>query len=120
VEAALGRTIPGIWIQPQGGNIGPTAGFSFSILPIGYMGRIGGARLVPVGGTIYADVQANINSNYIVPEYVYKTETHKVSLHYDGIRALTITGGAYYIYATLKTRAFGETTSRRESKVETK
>jgi hypothetical protein len=44
------------------------------------MGRIGGGRLVPVGGTIYTDVQANINTNYIVPEYVYKTETHKVSL----------------------------------------
>ena len=55
-------------------------GFSFSLLPIGYIGRIGGARLVPVGGTIYADVHANINTNYIVPEYVYKTETHKVSL----------------------------------------
>ena len=80
VEAALGRTLPGIWIQPQGGVVGPNAGFSFSLLPIGYMGRIGGGRLVPVGGTIYTDVQANINTNYIVPEYVYKTETHKVSL----------------------------------------
>ena len=44
------------------------------------MGTIGGARVVPIGGSIFANVDANINSNYLIPQYVYKTETHKVSL----------------------------------------
>jgi hypothetical protein len=33
-----------------------------------------------VGGTIFADVQADISSNYFVPQYVYKTETKKITL----------------------------------------
>ena len=49
-------------------------------MPIGYMGTIGGARVVPIGGSIFSNVEANINSNYLVPQYVYKTETNKVSL----------------------------------------
>src|SRR3954452_18723692 len=80
VEGALGRTLPGIWIQPQGAVVGPKPGFSFTTLPIGYMGRIGGARQVPIGGVIFANVQANVNSNYLVPQYVYKTEGTKISL----------------------------------------
>ena len=80
VEGALGRTLPGVWIQPQGGDVGPDSGFSFSTLPIGYMGTLGGARLVPIAGTILGNVQANISANYLVPTYVYKTETNKVSL----------------------------------------
>jgi hypothetical protein len=43
------------------------------------MGAIGGGRLVPIGGSIFANVDANVNGNYLVPEYVYKTETPKVS-----------------------------------------
>jgi hypothetical protein len=80
VEGALGRTLPGVWIQPQGAVVGPAPGFSFTAFPIGYMGTIGGARLVPIGGSIFSNVDANINSNYLVPQYVYKTETPKVSL----------------------------------------
>jgi hypothetical protein len=53
VEAAVGRTLPGIRIQPQGGVVGPNPGFGFSVLPIGYMSAIGGARLVPRGGTLF-------------------------------------------------------------------
>jgi hypothetical protein len=79
VEGALGRTLPGVWIQPQGAVIGPSPGFSFTTLPIGYMGAIGGAREVPIGGSIFANVDANVNSNYLVPQYVYKTETPKVT-----------------------------------------
>ena len=79
VEGALGRTLPGVWIQPQGAVIGPTSGFSFTMLPIGYMGSIGGGRLVPIGGALFADVQASVNLNYLVPQYVYKTETNKVN-----------------------------------------
>src|SRR5690349_11918768 len=80
VEGGLGRTLPGVWIQPQGGVVGPESGFNFSTMPIGYMGTIGGARLVPIGGSIFANVDANISSNYLIPQYVYKTETPKVSL----------------------------------------
>ena len=80
VEGGLGRTLPGVWIQPQAGVVGPSPGFSFTTMPIGYMGTIGGGRLVPIGGSIFANVDANINANYIIPEYVYKTETPKVSL----------------------------------------
>ena len=80
VEGALGRTIPGVWVQPQGAVVGPSAGFSFTTMPIGYMGTIGGARLVPIGGSLFTNVDANINSNFLMPQYVYKTETHKVSL----------------------------------------
>ena len=79
VEGALGRTIPGVWIQPQGGVIGPNPGFIFSTVPIGYMGTIGGGRLVPIGGTIFSNVDANISTNWLVPQYVYKTETPKVT-----------------------------------------
>jgi hypothetical protein len=79
VEGALGRTLPGVWIQPQGAVVGPTSGFSFTMLPIGYMGSIGGGRLVPIGGALFADVQASVNLNYLVPQYVYKTETNKVN-----------------------------------------
>ena len=79
VEAALGVTLPGVWIQPQAGVVGPAPGFSFTTMPVAYMGSIGGAREVPIGGTLFANVDANISSNYLVPEYVYKTETPKMS-----------------------------------------
>jgi len=35
--------------------------------------------LGPIGGSIFANVDANLSGNYLVPEYVYKTETPKVS-----------------------------------------
>jgi hypothetical protein len=80
VEQAIGRTLPGIWIMPQAGVVGPEAGFSFSTLPIGYMGAIGGAREVPIGGAIVANLNVNVSANYLVPQYVYKTDSTKVSL----------------------------------------
>jgi len=79
VEGALGRTLPGIWIQPQGGVVGPSAGFRFTTMPIGYMGTIGGSRRVPVAGSIVANVEANINANLLAAQFVYKTETPKLS-----------------------------------------
>jgi hypothetical protein len=79
VEGALGRTLPGIWVQPQGAVVGPEPGFSFTTMPIGYLGAIGGRHLVPIGGTIFANVDANISTNSLIPEYVYKTETPKVT-----------------------------------------
>jgi len=79
VEYAMGRTLPGVWIQPQAGVVGPEPAFSYTTMPLGYMGAIGGGRLVPIGGSIFANVNANVSGNYLVPEYVYKTETPKVS-----------------------------------------
>jgi hypothetical protein len=79
VEYAMGRTLPGVWIQPQAGVVGPEPAFSFTTMPLGYMGAIGGRRLVPIGGSIFANVDANVSGNYLVPGYVYKTETPKVS-----------------------------------------
>jgi hypothetical protein len=75
VEYAMGRTLPGVWIQPQVGVVGSEPGFSFTAMPLGYMGAIGGGRLVPIGGSIFANIDANVSGNYLVPEYVYKTET---------------------------------------------
>ncbi len=79
VEGALGRTLPGVWIQPQGAVVGPTSGFSFTLMPIGYMGSVGGGRLIPIGGALVGNIQADVNSNYLIPTYTYKTETNKVN-----------------------------------------
>jgi hypothetical protein len=76
----MGRTLPGLWIQPQGAVVGPESGFNFTTFPIGYMGAIGGGRLVPIGGSIFANVDASVSSNWLVPEYVYKVENPKISL----------------------------------------
>jgi hypothetical protein len=80
VEGAMGRTLPGVWIQPRGAVVGPEPGFNFTAMPIGYMGTIGGGRLVPIAGSIFANVDVNVNTNWLVPQYVYRTETPKVSL----------------------------------------
>lgn len=92
VEGALGRTLPGVWIQPQGAVVGPESGFSFTTFPIGYMGAIGGGRLVPTGGSIYSNVNANIQTNWLVPEYVYKAETPKVSFSSGFLGVVTWVG----------------------------
>jgi hypothetical protein len=39
-----------------------------------------GRRLVPIAGSIFSNVDASISTNYLVPQYVYKTDTRKVSL----------------------------------------
>ena len=79
VEGAVGRTLPGVWVMPQGAVVGPTPGFSFTVMPIGYMGSISGGRQVPIAGSLVANVSADLSSNYLIPQYVYKTETPKVS-----------------------------------------
>ena len=80
VEYGMGRTLPGVWIQPQVGVVGPESVFSFTAMPLGYMGAIGGGRLVPIGGSVFANVDANVSGNYLVPEYVYNTKTPKVGV----------------------------------------
>jgi hypothetical protein len=79
VEGAVGRTLPGIWVQPQAGVVGPTPGFSFTIMPIDYTGSISGGREVPIAGSLVANASADLNANFLIPQYVYKTETPKVS-----------------------------------------
>jgi hypothetical protein len=76
VEGAVGRTLPGLWIQPQAGVIGPEPGFSFTILPIG--GSISGSREVPIGGSFVANASADVTAN-LVPQYLYRTETNKIT-----------------------------------------
>jgi len=80
VEGAVGRTLPGVWVMPQGGVVPTTPGFSFSLMPIGYMGSISGGRQAPVGGELVANVSADLSENLLIPQYVYKTELTKVSL----------------------------------------
>ena len=80
VEGALGRTIPGTWVLPQGAVVGPEPGFGFTMLNIGYMGALGGARLDPVFGAIYENVQVNMSENMGILDYVFKTGSQKISL----------------------------------------
>ena len=63
VEGAVGRSLPGVWVMPQGGVVGPESGFSFNTVPIGYLGAIGGGRLVPQFGSLFSNVNANISTN---------------------------------------------------------
>jgi hypothetical protein len=74
VEYAMGRTLPGVWIQPQVGVVGPESAFSFTAMPLGYMGVIGGGRLVPIGGAIFANVDANVSGNYLVTFKTWATQ----------------------------------------------
>lgn len=80
VEGAVGRTLPGVWIMPQAGVVSPKPGFRFTLLPIGYMGSISKDHLVPIAGTLVANVSADVSANYVVPQYVYKTELPKISI----------------------------------------
>jgi hypothetical protein len=44
------------------------------------MGSISGSTEVPVAGSLFAHVSANLSENLLIPQYVYKTETTKVNL----------------------------------------
>jgi hypothetical protein len=79
VENAVGRSLPGAWVMPQGAVVPTEPGLTFTMMPVGYMGAIGGGRLTPIAGNLVANVSANISENLLVPQYVYKTETPKVS-----------------------------------------
>jgi hypothetical protein len=80
VEGAVGRTLPGIWVMPQAGVVSSTPGFNFTLMPIGYMGSISGSTEIPIAGSLYVNVSANLSENLLIPQYVYKTETAKVNL----------------------------------------
>jgi hypothetical protein len=69
--------------------VGPKPGFSFSVVPVGYMGSMSAlvaARRTeaPVGvelaGVLVPRIDLAGNSTYLVPQYVYPTHTRKVSL----------------------------------------
>jgi hypothetical protein len=79
VENAVGRSLPGVWVMPQGAVVPTEPGLTFTLMPMGYMGAIGGGRLAPIAGNLVANVSANISENLLIPQYVYKTETPKVS-----------------------------------------
>jgi hypothetical protein len=91
VEGAFGRTVPGLWITPNAGVVGPKPGFSFSVVPIGYQGSmsvsaLNGARkaeapvAIAVAGVLVPRIDVAGNGNYLVPQYVYRTDTEKFSL----------------------------------------
>ena len=79
VENAVGRSLPGVWVMPQGAVVPTETGLTFSLLPVGYMGAIGGGRLAPIAGSLVANVSANVSETFLVPQYVYKTETPEVN-----------------------------------------
>jgi hypothetical protein len=88
IEGAFGRTVPGLWIAPRAGVIGPRPGFSFTIAPVGYMGStpsLGGAQpnlppvRVSIAGMGVPQIELSGNSNYLISQYVYNTGTKRVS-----------------------------------------
>lgn len=79
VEGAVGRALPGAWVMPQGGVIGPHPGFNVTLVPLGYS-PTSGALEIPDAGLLEAEVSANVNLNNVVPQYVYKTKSPKISL----------------------------------------
>jgi len=78
VDGGFGRTIPGTWVIPGVGVIGPDSGFGFTYFPIGYMGAIGGNRVDEISGVLATNVQANASINVLIPSYTYRTEIKKV------------------------------------------
>jgi hypothetical protein len=67
VDGAFGRSIPGTWVVPSAGVVGPEAGFSFTTFPIGYMGARGGNRLSEVAGVILTNDEADVSINVLIP-----------------------------------------------------
>jgi hypothetical protein len=78
VDGGFGRTIPGTWVIPSVGVIGPDAGLGFTYFPIGFMGAMGGNRVDEIAGVLATNVQANTSINVLIPNYTYRTETKKV------------------------------------------
>jgi hypothetical protein len=88
VEGAFGRTVPGFWIIPRAGVVGPAPGFSFTVAPVGYRGsmsaRAGSGKTqapvaVAIAGVLVPRIDVDGYANYLVPKYVYSTDTGRVS-----------------------------------------
>jgi len=88
IDGAFGRTVPGLWIFPRAGVVGPKPGFSFIVVPIDYWGSLSaldGARkteasvALAVAGVLVPRIDVEGNSNYLVPQYVYRPDTEKVT-----------------------------------------
>jgi hypothetical protein len=88
IEGAFGRTVPGFWITPRAGVVGPKPGLSLSIVPVGYRGSMSAINSAakteaPVGiavaGVLVPRIDLDGISNYLVTQYVYKTDTERVS-----------------------------------------
>jgi hypothetical protein len=81
VENAIGRSLPGVWVQPQGGVVPTKPGFTFTVMPIGYTGSFSGGRQgrAILSGELVFDVSANLFLNVLIPQIVYKTELPNVS-----------------------------------------
>jgi hypothetical protein len=107
VEGALGRTQPGVWVMPQAGVVGPTPGFSFTLMPCGYTGSISGSREVPIAGSLVTNISADASFTYLMPQYVYKTEIPKVSFSSSFLAPVTWIGAT----GTLQLNAFTRSNS---------
>ena len=80
VEGFFGRSIPGVWVMPRCGVIGPHPGFSLTLLPVGHFGSTSGTQEIPIAGTLAANVSADVSTNFVAPQYVYKTDIPKLNL----------------------------------------
>ena len=65
--------------MPQGAVLDPESGFSFTVMPIGYAGSLGGSRQTVIGGVLVSNVNAGMNSNFLIPQYVYKNKSPKIT-----------------------------------------
>lgn len=87
VENAVGRTLPGMWVQPKMGEIAKVPGFSFTVMPIGFRGSFAGnggsspaVRQAPIAGELNINVSADVSENLLIPQFVYKTEHPRIGL----------------------------------------
>jgi hypothetical protein len=96
VDDGVGRTLPGAWILPANGVVGPVSGFDFTTLPIGYMGAMGGNRLTEVAGVIVSNDEANASLNILIPQYVYKSKYKKMSFASSFMLAYRLVGSEHF------------------------
>jgi hypothetical protein len=87
VENAIGRSLPGVWVQPQAAVVPKEPGFIVTWVPVRYSGSmsVGGSRqqqraVAPLSGELVFDVSADFTLNVLIPQVVYKTEFSKVGL----------------------------------------
>jgi len=60
VEGGLGRPLTGQQILPFAGYVPPETGLVLNFSSVYYEGSIGGAKSVPVAGTLEADLDAQV------------------------------------------------------------
>jgi hypothetical protein len=79
-ENIVGRTLPGVWVTPQGGVVGASSGLSFTVMPIGYIGSMSASQEAIINGVLVAGLSMNMSENLLIPQYTYKLRTKKIGL----------------------------------------